>query len=177
MARVFISYNSQDRGFVEQLVKDLQSNDVEPWYDRLEMLPGDSLTQNLGSAILDNDFFAVVLSPNSVASEWVTRELGVALIREFQERQVKVIPVLYQECQIPPFLLDKVFADFRDNYGQGLNSLLRAVGSDIPAEFVATSLPTPRTQGVHWDNVIGTNLNSTNIFEANSIDDNGGEID
>jgi len=71
MAHVFISYSSKDRGFVEQLVKDLRDNGIEPWYDQSEMLPGDSLTQKIGEAILDSDFLVIILSPNSIESEWV----------------------------------------------------------------------------------------------------------
>ena len=88
MPRVFVSYNSNDRGFVEQLVSDLQANNVQVWVDQFEMRPGDSLTQKIGAAILENDYFVVVLSPNSVQSEWVQRELSAALIREFAEKQV-----------------------------------------------------------------------------------------
>ena len=97
MVRVFVSYSSRDRGFVEQLVHDLQENGINPWYDRWEMLPGDSLMQKIGDAILENEYLVVVLSPNSAESEWVKRELGLALTREFRERRVQVIPALLQD--------------------------------------------------------------------------------
>jgi len=34
---------------------------------------------------------------------------------------------LIETCDIPLFLLDKVFADFRDSYENGFDSLLRSV--------------------------------------------------
>ena len=86
MAGVFLSYSHKDRGFVEQLARDLRANGVTPWYDRWEMLPGDSLVAKIGTALLKNDYFVIILSPNSVSSQWVQRELAAALHRELQKR-------------------------------------------------------------------------------------------
>ncbi len=114
-------------------------NGVQSWYDNWEILPGDSLTHKIGESILDNDFFVVVLSPNSVDSEWVQRELDLALNKEFRERQVQVIPVLLRDCEVPPFLRDKVYADFRQDYHNGLVKLLRAVGHPLVSRHVAST--------------------------------------
>lgn len=165
MVRVFVSYSNRDRGFVEQLVHDLQENGINPWYDRWEMLPGDSLMQKIGDAILENEYLVVVLSPNSAESEWVKRELGLALTREFRERRVQVIPALLQDCSIPAFLQDKVYADFRSDYHQGLGELVRAVGLQVGSQ-VKSSAP-GAAQRRMWDNVIGSNVTAENVIEAN----------
>ncbi len=170
MDRVFLSYSSTDRGFVEQLVRDLRANGVEPWYDQWEMLPGDSLIQKIGGAILDNQYFLVVLSPNSVDCEWVQRELGVALNHEFQEREVRVIPVLYQDCKMPPFLGDKVYADFRQNYRQGLSRLLGAINRRVTSTTLETSVPTKPPNYLVWNNVVGDSLRDENIVGTNLVD-------
>ena len=156
MTRVFISYSSKDRGFVEQLARDLQANFVTPWFDRWEMLPGESLIQKIGSATLTNGYFIVVLSPNSVDSEWVQRELGVALIREFKQHKVQVIPALLKECSIPPFLQDNVVADFRTDYLQGLGNLLQALGQLGESEGPKSHVP--ESSKIVWDNVVGDNI-------------------
>ena len=149
MTRVFISYSTKDRGFVEQLARDLQANFVTPWFDRWEMLPGESLIQKIGSGILTNGYFVVVLSPNSVDSEWVQKELAVALNREFKQHNVQVIPALLKECSIPPFLQDNVYADFSTDYYYGLGILLQALGqlreSDRPKSEV------PESSKIVWD--------------------------
>ena len=167
MVRAFISYNSHDRGFVEQLAKDLKANGVTPWFDRWEMLPGESLTDKIGPAILENDYFVVVISPSSVESEWVKRELGVALTREFDERRVEIIPVYLRECEIPPFLRDKVYADFTTDYRSGLEDLLRRLGKVGEARPVATTVPDADTASVRWDNVRGDNTTRGNLSHAN----------
>ena len=101
MPPVFISYSSRDQSFVEQLAADLKANNVDVWFDKWEILPGDSLIQKIGDAILENDYFIVVLSPDSVGSEWVTRDLSLALNREFEQRKVSVIPLLLQRFRSP----------------------------------------------------------------------------
>ena len=163
MPRVFISYSSVDRGFVEQLIRDLQANGITPWYDQWEMIPGESLTWKIGNAILDNDRMVTIMSPNSVASEWVQRELGVALEREFRERSVQVIPALIEDCTIPAFLRDKVYADFRSDYRKGLHDLLRAVGWSRVESAVVSNLPDLSTAHIVWGNVVGTNIRTENI--------------
>ncbi len=170
---VFVSYSSSDRGFVEQLVRDLQDNGISTWYDDGEMLPGDSLTERIGDAILKNDHFVVILSPNSAKSEWVTREIGVALNKEFSQRNVTVVPVLYRDCDIPPFLRDKVYADFRSDYRAGLESLIGAVSSgDFPGGEIRSNLPAAAKSRVHWDNVVGSNLTTANIIRSNVLGEN-----
>ena len=162
MSQVFISYSSKDRGFVEQLVQDLHANGIQPWYDKWEMQPGDLLTDKIGTAILDNDFFVAVLTRNSVASEWVRRELGVAFQKEFQERRVRVIPLLVERCDIPAFLADKVYADFTGGYREGLGSLIQVLqGKPRLAKPVKSTLPTGSQ--VVWDNVAADNITNSNV--------------
>lgn len=98
----------------------------------------------------------MVLSPNSVDSEWVQRELDVALNREFKQHKVQVVPALLKECSIPRFLQHNVYADFRTDYHQGLGNLLQALGqlreSDRPKSQV------PESSKIVWDNVVGDNI-------------------
>jgi hypothetical protein len=52
-----------------------------------------------------------------VKSEWVRRELEIALTDEIGGRRVKVLPLLHRTCEIPGFLRGKVYADFRRKKG------------------------------------------------------------
>ena len=54
----------------------------------------------------------MVLSSNSVNSEWVQRELQLALQKELEEENIIVLPLLLEQVQIPPFLRGKFYADF-----------------------------------------------------------------
>ncbi len=68
-----------------------------------------------------------MLSKASVESEWCRKELSAALIRELDERHVLVLPVLVEDCQIPLFLRDKKYADFRTSFDTGLRDIREAV--------------------------------------------------
>lgn len=121
---VFICYSSQDRSFVEKLAKDLVGHGIQVWYDRWEIKVGDSITRKISEGIKRNDYLCVVLSPDSVQSKWVERELSAGLLRELNRRSVVVLPLLIKDCEIPPLIVDKRYADFRTSYKKGLDDLL-----------------------------------------------------
>jgi hypothetical protein len=128
MTKVFISHASPDRLFVDRLVIGLKGNDLSVWYDNTDLQAGDSLRQTIGQAIEGCDWLLVVLSKDSVKSPWVVQELNSAFAFEISRRSVFIVPALIDDCKIPAFLNDKVVADFRSSYDQGLSSLLDRFG-------------------------------------------------
>lgn len=124
---VFISYSSKDSEFVERLANDLSKSVKRVWWDRWEIKVGDSITSKINEGIDRNDYLILVLSPNSVESSWVQKELNAGLMRELQTRNVVVLPILIGDCDIPPLIADKRYADFRASYEQGLAELLPAI--------------------------------------------------
>ncbi|MCC5581865.1 toll/interleukin-1 receptor domain-containing protein [Microtetraspora sp. AC03309] len=124
---IFISYSHQDGNFVDRLAQQLVQNKVRIWMDKWELHVGDSLISKIQDAITDASALLVILSQSSVTSAWCQRELNGGLMRELDERQVIVLPVLIEDCMIPIFLRDKLYADFRHNFDDGLNAVLEAV--------------------------------------------------
>jgi hypothetical protein len=76
--RLFLSHSWKDKFFVDKLAEQLGARGVEVWVDSAELKVGDSLFQSISRAIADNDHFAIILSHNSVSSNWVQRELQLA---------------------------------------------------------------------------------------------------
>lgn len=158
MSSVFISYSIKDRNFASRLSNDLKSKGLSVWYDQWELKVGDSLIERIGAAMKAQDFLVAILSKSSVKSQWVTKELNAGLIRELEEKRVVVLPVIIEDCEIPPFLSDKVYADFRSNYSSGLNRLLDAFpGRLFPSRI---SIPAQRrlSSNIHVENVGTTNV-------------------
>jgi len=91
------------------------------------MKVGDSLHRKIQDGITNSAWLCVVLTPSSVSSPWVEKELNSALMRELEQKEVFVLPILYKDCKIPLFLKDKLYADFRSSYEQGLTALLERV--------------------------------------------------
>ncbi|PQJ17006.1 toll/interleukin-1 receptor domain-containing protein [Nonlabens tegetincola] len=122
---VFISYSTKDSKFVNELSAELIKNRINIWLDKWEMQPGDSLIDKIQDGLTDSSFLLVVLSENSVQSEWCKKELNSGLMREIKEKKVVVIPILLDDCDVPVFLQEKVYADFRDKFETGFQELIR----------------------------------------------------
>jgi len=86
--------------------------------------------EGIGAAIDEMDYFGIVLSPRSVASAWVEQELEQALANQMASRQVKVLPILLERCEIPGFLRGKVYADFTQfsGYDESFARILKTLG-------------------------------------------------
>ena len=141
-AKIFLSHSSNDKQFVRRLAEDLKGRDVPVWLDEWELKIGDSLATKIQQGIQESGWLAVILSKNSVTSSWVTVELNAGLATELEKKQVFVLPILIEDCDIPLFLKDKLFADFRKDYQGGLTALLRRL---IPENQITTTAITQRT--------------------------------
>jgi len=124
---VFISYSSKDKPFVEKLSQKLVDNRIGVWLDKWEMKPGDSLIDKIQNALEDSSYLLVVLSKHYVESEWCRKEQNAGLIKEINSKKVVVIPILLEDCSIPIFLQEKVYADFRQSFDDGFIELFKSL--------------------------------------------------
>lgn len=124
---VFISYSHEDKDFVDLLAINLVKAKANVWVDRWELHVGDSILNRIQDAITEADALVVVLSKASVGSEWCKKELTAGLVRELEEKRVLVLPVLLDDCQVPVFLRDKLYADFREDPDDGLRQVLESL--------------------------------------------------
>lgn len=124
---IFVSYSRVDSDFVYALGTALAKSNANVWIDKWELNVGDSLIDRIQSAIESAGALLVVLSKASVESEWCKKELNAGLIRELEEKRVVVLPVLKEDCNIPMFLRDKLYADFRTDFEEGFREILSAV--------------------------------------------------
>lgn len=133
MPSVFLSHSSADKDFARKLASALKKSGIEVWIDEAEIKAGHSLFDRISEGLVQSDYLVAILSPNSVSSEWVNREIGSALIEEIDRKQVRIIPVLYKTCEIPVFLRPKLYIDFRDtendtnSFEVGLSRLINAI--------------------------------------------------
>lgn len=75
MTSIFLSHSSSDKEFVRKLSRDIVRHGGVAWVDEAEMNVGDSLIHKIGTGIEDMEYLGVILSPASVRSEWVQREV------------------------------------------------------------------------------------------------------
>jgi hypothetical protein len=120
---IFISYSRNDVVFVDWLARQLVTRRHNVWMDRWELSIGDSLISKIQSALTDSDAMLIVLSKNSVASEWCKKELNSGLMRELEEKRVLVLPCVIDDCTIPLFLREKLYADFRKDQDEAFEQV------------------------------------------------------
>ena len=109
----FISHSSKDKSFVRPLAQYLEKHGINVWLDEADLIGGDSLLNRLAAAVEEVNILVVVLSQNSAKSNWVTKELSLAMTQEINGHHIKVVPILKETCKIPPALSDKLYIDFR----------------------------------------------------------------
>lgn len=158
MQRIFLSHSSKDRDFIEtELIPFLRKQGVDPWYSRDDIEAAVHWESTILQGLRESPWFLVVLTPNSVASEWVQTEVSWAL----SERKGRVIPILLRPCQADELhlALRRIqWVDFTEDPSAGwktLATLMRKLGgtanrsdpSDpIPvANIAATGMPGPAT--------------------------------
>lgn len=127
---IFLSHTHADKPFVRKLAADLEAHGIQYWLDEAEIQVGQSLIEKIREGLDSVDFVAAILSPNSIASPWVQRELDVAMNQEILGGQIKVLPILYRSCELPGFLLGKFYADFteEESYASALRRLVEGMG-------------------------------------------------
>lgn len=127
MSSLFVSYAHADAGFVDRLIADLRGAGLPATCDKWLLQVGDSIIDRISTAVTRADAVVAVLSPASVASNWVRKELSLAMVLEVDGAPLRVLPALIADCELPPPLRDKLYADFRSDYVAGLARLVRAL--------------------------------------------------
>jgi hypothetical protein len=89
----FISYSTKDQEFAERLYSDLQAKGVRCWFAPHHVQAGRKLHEQIDEAIRLYDRLLLVLSPASMASEWVKTEIAKARKREFKEERRVLFPL------------------------------------------------------------------------------------
>lgn len=114
--KVFLCHAHEDKDVVEPVGSRLQDRGLEVWIDTWRLTPGDSIVAKIEEGIETSDRLVVFLSPASVDSTWVKKEVATGLIMELAEEKGLgskfVVPVLLKPCKIPYLLRDKLYANF-----------------------------------------------------------------
>ncbi len=89
----FISYSSKDDEFAKRLYADLQNEGVRCWFAPEDLKIGDKFRMRIDESIKLYDKLLLVLSENSVSSQWVEDEVEAALEKEQVEDKTVLFPV------------------------------------------------------------------------------------
>jgi tetratricopeptide (TPR) repeat protein len=124
MVSVFLSHSSKDKPFVRDLADALEAGDdgIKVWLDEREIDYGANIVLKIGEG-LDADVVLLILSPDSVDSNWVKEEWTDAYWEHVNTQTTKLAGVLYRDCTIPRLLRNKKYFDLRTNQPEGFRQI------------------------------------------------------
>jgi uncharacterized protein YjbI with pentapeptide repeats len=149
----FISYSSKNQDFAERLHADLQARGVRTWFDRENLKIGAKTRPAINEAIRVHDKLMLVLTEDSLASDWVEGEVEAALERERREKRTVLFPIQLDDAvQNTPVAWashirqTRHIGDFRgwENHGpyqSAFARLLRDLKAEEPAGAGASTPP------------------------------------
>jgi hypothetical protein len=89
----FISYAHPDDAFVQRLYADLQNNGVRCWLVPEDLKIGAQIRPTINESIRVHDKLLLVLSEQSVGSQWAEQEVESALAQEQQQNETVLFPM------------------------------------------------------------------------------------
>lgn len=125
--KAFLSYSHADRDVASKIAETLRRGGLEVWFDRWEILAGDSLVQKIFEEGLSGaDAFLVLISKHSIDSNWVRQELDVALIKRI-EGITRIIPIILEDVQLPEHLRPLRWVDMSKDFEGSIREIQMAI--------------------------------------------------
>jgi hypothetical protein len=90
--KVFLSYSHKDSDLAKQIASELIEIGLEVWNAETEIFPGDNWAEKVSDALKDSDAMVVLITPESLESRTVQREIEYALGNNSYSN--RLIPVL-----------------------------------------------------------------------------------
>ncbi|MER5506151.1 tetratricopeptide repeat protein [Streptomyces sp. NPDC002766] len=134
----FVSYAQKDAAWATPLAQNLHRLGLDVWLDQWEMTGGQRVASRLQDGLEKADVVVTVVSQHWVRSGWCGEEFAAAVTGAV-ERGQRLIPVLMDEVELPPFIAARLYVDFRhvaspDQYENLVRQLERAVRGQAPAQ-------------------------------------------
>ena len=86
---IFFSYSRKDRKKVDWIARQLKAGGFQIWIDRHDIPGGVEWSDSITKAIKNAESFILILSPDSIESAEVKRELNTAI-----QNRIRIIPVI-----------------------------------------------------------------------------------
>jgi hypothetical protein len=116
----FVSYAAEDEEFATKLHARLVAAGVKMWFAPEDMQAGKKLHEQIGEAVQERDRLLLVLSEQSLASEWVVTEIRKARKIELNDGKRKLFPI-----RLVPFDVIRNWERFDADSGKDLGVEIR----------------------------------------------------
>lgn len=118
--RIFIIYSRKDKEKAAEIVQHLRSEGYNPWFDIDEIAAGQMWSKSVMKGIGESAVALYLVSENQkTGSKFVAEELKAAMssMRSRDETFSPVIPLRFDDSEIPPELADVQWVDMRTEHG------------------------------------------------------------
>ncbi|MEP7133650.1 MAG: TIR domain-containing protein [Chloroflexota bacterium] len=102
--KVFLCHASADKPKVRELYRYLRKRGIKPWFDEVNLVGGQDWQSEIPKALVTSDAIIICLTKNSVDKEgYIQKEIKFALDKalEMPEGRIFLIPVRFEECEVP----------------------------------------------------------------------------
>jgi TIR domain len=149
MARVFVSYASEDDYFVDFLTELLKFHRIDVWVDRASLRAGETFTAEIEDALAYCDHLLAIISRHTLISRWVTREIshfkashpdGVVIPLVLDAEALDEIDEIYDGLSVVHSL------KFYESMLQGFRELMRSLDRELFPVFERRTMPDRRSQ-------------------------------
>jgi uncharacterized protein YjbI with pentapeptide repeats len=96
----FISYNDKDEEFTKRLHDNLQDKGIRCWFAPEDIQIGDRLRTTIGEQARLRDKLLVILSVNSIQSEWIGHEAEKAIAEEKEHGGLKLFAIRLDDAAL-----------------------------------------------------------------------------
>ena len=126
-SKIYISFSQQDIEIAKKIRNTLINERFILNIDEKNIQIGENIKQVISSEIKSSSIFIVLLSQNSIKSEFLKYEIEYA-----NKNNKKVLPVLLDKnITIPKELKDIKYADFTTNSKEAMSQLIKALKSNL----------------------------------------------
>ena len=95
---VFISHASEDKPFVRELAKALETQGLQVWFDETTLKLGDSLRRSIDQGLKESKYGLVIISPSFFQKSWTQYELDALVTLQIAYGK-RILPIWHQISQ------------------------------------------------------------------------------
>jgi hypothetical protein len=127
---LFLSHNSADKPWTQRLASAVEADRTGPplkvFFDKWDIPPGADIPFEVEQGLQNSRYVGLVLSPESLASDWSVLERSTAIFRDPAARQRGLLPLMRRTCELPDMLARLKYIDFRrdQDFEESLSELV-----------------------------------------------------
>ncbi len=129
--RIFLCHSSFDKPIVREVARHFPDG-IQSWIDEREIKIGQDIEEAIRVGIDSSRFLVLFLSRRSIESDWVTKEVQIALS---EEEQVMILPVLLEDLgeSFPSHLKSRRYVPLLERTEVAVKMVAGQIAADVHA--------------------------------------------